>query len=142
MLSDSVVGQRYLAEHLTQGRTVEDLIGALCRQVETYRCGEVDLKGNPGRPDLETNQDLLREHGFQLGEAQRIAHIGSWELDLRDLSSKWSEETFRIFGYDPISFTPTKAAFYGVVHPEDLERVRAADVEISAGGPGKSSIGS
>lgn len=75
----------------------------------------------------------LRERDSQLREAQRIAHIGSWELDLQDHSIRWSEETFRIFGHDPATFIPTKISFLDLVHPDDLERVKAADREICAG---------
>lgn len=132
-LSALIVGERYLSEHLAEGRVVEELIGDLCQQIEI-------LRRNVEAPDLtldgahrEAIEEVLRDRDLQLREAQRIAHIGSWELNLKEQSSKWSEETFRIFGYDPATFVPTKNAFFDVVHPDDLERVKAADREISAG---------
>ncbi len=130
-LSDQALGQRYFSQHVAEGRTAEELIGGLCRQVEALRRTEAALKLLGESAKTNVIEDVLRD--IQLREAQRIAHIGSWELDLRSLSSKWSEETFRIFGYDPATFTPSKAAYYDVVHPDDLERVKAADLEISAG---------
>jgi diguanylate cyclase (GGDEF)-like protein/PAS domain S-box-containing protein len=60
----------------------------------------------------------------RLAEAQRIAGIGSWDLDLRSETVIWSDEMFRIFGVDP-PFEPTFAAFMSLVHPEDRAVVTA-----------------
>ena len=39
----------------------------------------------------------LRQSEARLAEAQRIAHVGSWEWDVKTNQSVWSEELFRIF---------------------------------------------
>ncbi len=75
----------------------------------------------------------LLQRDSQLREAQRIAHIGSWELDLQDNSIQWSEETFHICGQDPATFLPTFEAYLGLVHPDDRDSVQAAEREIRAG---------
>ncbi len=58
----------------------------------------------------------------QLREAQRLAKIGSWERDLKNDTSHWSEEMVRILG--PAggegSDFPT---FLSYVHPKDREKV-------------------
>lgn len=59
-------------------------------------------------------------------EAQRIAHLGNWELDLRDNYLYWSEEIFRIFEIDPQQFTPSYEGFLAKIHPEDQELVNNA----------------
>lgn len=60
-----------------------------------------------------------------LDNCQRIAHIGSWELDLApDNYSKpvfWTNETYRILGFDPNTFQPTVASFLSTVHPDDRQ---------------------
>jgi two-component system, sensor histidine kinase and response regulator len=43
----------------------------------------------------------LRRNENVFNEAQRIAHIGSWEYDPATGASQWSAETYRIYGYNP-----------------------------------------
>ncbi|MHB8399115.1 MAG: PAS domain S-box protein, partial [Candidatus Limnocylindrales bacterium] len=66
----------------------------------------------------------LRDSERNLAEAQRIAHIGSWERDIASGSLHWSDESYRIFGMEPGTFDGTIEAFLAFVHPED--RARAA----------------
>ncbi|HHJ17630.1 MAG TPA: EAL domain-containing protein [Gammaproteobacteria bacterium] len=68
----------------------------------------------------------LSKHTAQLTEAQRIAQLGSWELDLENGQLQWSEETYRIFGLDPDSFEPSFSAFINAVHPDDRDSVTRA----------------
>ena len=58
----------------------------------------------------------------RLAEAQRIAGIGSWDLDLISETVIWSDEMYRIFGVDP-PFEPTFAEFMALVHPDDRATV-------------------
>jgi PAS domain S-box-containing protein len=59
-------------------------------------------------------------------EAQRIAHLGHWQLDHPSGVLRWSDETFRIFGLDPERHPVSYAAFIAAVHPDDRDRVEAA----------------
>jgi diguanylate cyclase (GGDEF)-like protein/PAS domain S-box-containing protein len=63
----------------------------------------------------------LRESESALAEAQSIAHVGSWEYDLRRMVLTWSEETFRIFGADPTTHTPTYVDVLQRTHPDDRD---------------------
>jgi len=65
----------------------------------------------------------LQKNEEQLTEAQRIAQLGSWELDLKNNRLEWSEEIYRIFGLDPDSFEPSYDAFIDAVHPDDRDTV-------------------
>ena len=68
---------------------------------------------------------LLRsEQG--LAEAQRIAHLGSWELDLQNNILSWSDEIFRISEIDPEKFGASYDAFLNVIHPEDRDLANTA----------------
>lgn len=67
-----------------------------------------------------------KELAARLQAAQRIAHIGNWELNLQDNALYWSEEVFRIFEVDPQQFGASYEAFLGLVHPEDRPLVEAA----------------
>ncbi|TCK18538.1 PAS domain S-box-containing protein [Thiogranum longum] len=68
----------------------------------------------------------LNETSQRLAEAQRMAHIGNWEIDLTNEIYWWSEETCRIFEIDPQKKDLTLETFLEAVHPEDRARVVAA----------------
>jgi NO-binding membrane sensor protein with MHYT domain len=63
--------------------------------------------------------ERLRRSADHLARAQRIAHTGSIEQDLRTGAIEWSEETCRIFGLDPKLPAPVGEAFRALFHPED-----------------------
>ncbi len=71
-------------------------------------------------------EERLRSSNDQLNEAQRIARLGSWTLDLRSSELHWSDEVFRIFEIDRTQFGASYEAFLGLVHPDDREKVRQA----------------
>jgi PAS domain S-box-containing protein len=73
-----------------------------------------------GRIELSEREAGLQE---QLLEAQRIAHIGSWEWDLDSGELTWSDEMYRIYGVDPATFDPTHANPGDLTHADDRERV-------------------
>jgi len=68
----------------------------------------------------------LKESEKRLKEAQRIAQIGSWELDLVSGKLTWSDETFRLFEIDKTKLDACYETFLEAVHPEDRERVSQA----------------
>jgi len=56
----------------------------------------------------------------QLKEAQAVAHLGSYEVDVRTGQARWSDEVFRILGRDPASGSLSPQDFIEhVVHPDD-----------------------
>lgn len=71
-------------------------------------------------------EDALRHSEFRLKEAQRIAMIGSWELDLLSNRLTWSDEIFQIFEIDHTKFQASYEAFLSAIHPEDRDMVNAA----------------
>jgi PAS domain S-box-containing protein len=76
--------------------------------------------------------EALKESETNLAAAQSMAHLGSWELDLlslEDMNSnllRWSDEVFRIFGYQPGGIEVTDANFLLAVHPDDRAKIQAA----------------
>ncbi len=68
----------------------------------------------------------MKETVARLNEAQRLAHIGSWELDLATDRLTWSDEIYRMFEIDPARFGASYGAFLEAIHPEDRERVNRA----------------
>ncbi len=73
--------------------------------------------------ELETAFNLLKESEKGLAEAQRIAHIGSWDWNIVTVEVSWSDEIYRIFELDPREFGATYNAFLSYVHPEDRDWV-------------------
>ena len=65
----------------------------------------------------------LRHADAYLAEAQRLSHTGSFGWNVSSGEIFWSEETFRIFGFDR-SIKPTLERVAERVHPEDAERVQ------------------
>ena len=76
--------------------------------------------------DRKHAEAALFESAALLRKAQQIAHIGSWELNETTHELRWSDETFRIFGYVPEAITPTLHLFFRSVHPEDMSSLKEA----------------
>jgi len=74
-------------------------------------------------------EDSLRTSTDRLNEAQRLAQLGSWILDLGSSELIWSDEIFRLFEIDPKLFGATYEAFLGAIHPEDRDAVNRAYTE-------------
>jgi diguanylate cyclase (GGDEF)-like protein/PAS domain S-box-containing protein len=64
-------------------------------------------------------EDRLLGAEANLAEAQRIAHLGSWEWNLLDDTWTWSDEATRILGTGPDRVVATRADFLAAVHPDD-----------------------
>ncbi len=77
-------------------------------------------------------EEELRASRTALNSAQQVGHMGSWELDLTNLENlnanplRWSDEVFRIFGYELGAIEVSNENFFKAVHPEDREAVSEA----------------
>ena len=65
-------------------------------------------------------EEQLRDREAKLAEAQRVAHLGSWEHDIASGRSIWSDEMYGIFGFDPKTFDPTYHTAIPRIHPDDV----------------------
>jgi len=66
-------------------------------------------------------EDLLLTKEASLKEAQRIAQLGNWELDLISNQINWSDEVYEILELDRNNVTPTYEIFAKIIHPDDRE---------------------
>jgi DNA-binding response OmpR family regulator len=55
--------------------------------------------------------------------AERLAQIGSWEWNTDTNSMHWSDETFRVLGFEPGEVEMSHVVFWNSVHPEDRKMV-------------------
>ena len=109
-----------------------------------------DEAGNPARmtglgldiTERKRAEEALRNSERMLAQAQRMARVGSWELELGEQDNlsrgglRWSDETFRIFGYEPGEVEVNNELFFAAVHPAEREAVRrAVDEALRAGVP-------
>jgi PAS domain S-box-containing protein len=100
-------------------------------RVQPYLCNEVLILIENISEQKIAAIELKKLHE-KLSEAQRLAHIGSWEWYVGDDSLWWSDEVFRIFGLSADGFNPTYPAFLATIHPDDrnlVERVVAQTLE-------------
>ena len=70
--------------------------------------------------------DALRRIIKDLGETQRIAHIGSWHLDFATNQVLWSEELYKMYGFDPSLPVPPYTEHMKLFTPESWERLSSA----------------
>ena len=60
----------------------------------------------------------LKKAQIQLVDSQRLAKVGSWELDIATGRTRWSDEWYRIFGL-PKEVPADFQTFLSRVHPKD-----------------------
>lgn len=71
-------------------------------------------------------ESALREKTTSLDDAQRIAHMGNWDWDIATDRVYWSDEIYRIFGFEPQQSEISYATLIKMVHHDDRERVNDA----------------
>jgi PAS domain S-box-containing protein len=70
-------------------------------------------------------EEALRRSESYLADAQSLTRTGSWAWNVATRQSVyWSQENYRLFGFDPEAGIPSDEAFYQRIHPEDRDRVR------------------
>jgi PAS domain S-box-containing protein len=89
-----------------------------------------DQEVSQAREELERlvaarTRDLGRSQ-LLLGEAQRVAHIGTWEYELAKGTMLWSDELYRLYGLDPSDGPPSLDATNAMILEEDRESVARA----------------
>ncbi len=74
----------------------------------------------------------LREREHMLSQSQKMAHVGSWELEFGDLTNfngsplRWSDECYRIFGHEPSEGVESNDLFFRAIPEEDQVAIHSA----------------
>ena len=81
----------------------------------------IELATHLARVAIERDraEEALRRSESFLADGQRISHTGTWGWNLSTGKVVWSEEHFRIFGFDPEKTESSFQLFLETVHPED-----------------------
>ncbi|HXQ73913.1 MAG TPA: PAS domain-containing protein [Pyrinomonadaceae bacterium] len=66
-------------------------------------------------------QELRRSEAY-LADAQKLSHTGSWAWSLTDGIRYWSDECYRVLGFDPQDGLPRFEEFFQRIHPDDQVR--------------------
>ncbi len=82
--------------------------------------------------ERKKTEEKIRRSDAILKQAGQMANLGAWEIDIenqKDLNANpllWSEQVYRIFGYEPGSVEVSNRFFFGRVHPEDRDKIMTA----------------
>jgi len=112
---------------------------AICKDGETRTFRGVVVPQLDDRRDVEriigANQDITlqkrAEEALQASQdkyrdAQQIARMGHWELDIPNNILRWSDGVHQLFGLRREDFASDLEAFYATLHPEDRDAVKKA----------------
>ncbi len=131
-------GQEGLADSIIQALRRGELCGAqelrgrrkdgtLVETLQTFspirnQMGEVVGVAAVGHDVTEQRraEEAVRRSEARLAEAQRVAHIGSWELDAATHELVFSEEMYHLFEMDPAAGMPPHEVILGRYHPGDV----------------------
>lgn len=105
-----------------------------------FRDGEVWSVGGIGRDitDRKKMEAALIRSNVSLGEAQRIARLGTREWDIGTDTIRWSDEAYRIFGQDFTGSEDNHDKALALIHPDDQKRFRQYEARLMSGSdPGK-----
>jgi PAS domain S-box-containing protein len=80
------------------------------------------LDAHLGRAQAE---ETLADLAIRVDSAQQLAEMGDYDWHIPSDTNIWSDQLFRIYGYEPGSFHPSYEKFLSLIHPEDRERISA-----------------
>jgi PAS domain S-box-containing protein len=98
------------------------LVESINHMTDEIRGRQILLNAEIAQRKRALDELLARE--AELSEAQKLAHLGSWDWDLVKNKLRWSEELYQIFRVKREDFRGTYEAFVDLVHPEDKVTVQ------------------
>jgi PAS domain S-box-containing protein len=99
--------------------TLTVLIAIITGFVATYISNHIGSKIDRAETDAKQASNKLRKSEDSLAEAQKIAGIGNWDLDVLKNTLIWSDEIYHIFGHKPQELGASRESFMNSVHPDD-----------------------
>jgi PAS domain S-box-containing protein len=88
-------------------------------KIQRWYVGMTDIE------DRKQAEQELRQSEAYLSEAQRLSQTGSWAwIPTNGEIRYWSEQCFRLLGFDPHAGPPRIEVLYERIYPEDLPLIR------------------
>jgi len=113
-LSDEIIGNQSIKagaqDYLVKGEFDSNLLGRVIRY---------SLQRHSSQQKLERYAKNLTVSERRYIEAQEMAHFGNWEMDIVTNEMQWTDEVYRVFGYEPQSISPVFSDYLNFIHPED-----------------------
>lgn len=94
------------------------------RELESLNA-ELERRVEERTAALQATARRLQESERSRSLAMAAGEMGSWEWDLLTGEYRWDRGQYRIFGVEPESFHPLPESVAPLIHPDDLDRVRA-----------------
>ncbi len=116
-LSDEVVGNQAIKagaqDYLIKGQFDSNMLGRVLRY---------SIQRHKAQQKLEQYAQNLSVSERRYIEAQEMAHFGNWEMDIVTNEMSWTDEVYRIFGFEPKSINPVFSDYLNFIHPEDRKK--------------------
>jgi len=80
------------------------------------------LDAHLGRAQAE---ESLADLTSRVDNAQQLAEMGDYDWHIPSDTNIWSDQLFRIYGYEPGAFHPSYEKFLSLIHPNDRDRISA-----------------
>ncbi len=102
----------------------EEVLARVNTHIELFRIrSELEISRNDLELEVKKRTQQLSLSERRLKQAQQLAHLGGWEMDVKSKSLHWTKEVYKIFGINPEEFSGSLDAFLDLVHPDDRAMV-------------------
>lgn len=122
--SDAMVGEQAIKsgaqDYLVKGEFDHKLLARVIRQtLARYKIYK----------ELQTTNKELNTIKIRFELASQMANFGHWEIDIVTNEMTWSNQVYKIFGFEPGRFTPSVTDYMNYIHPDDRDLVQTAFAE-------------
>jgi two-component system sensor histidine kinase UhpB len=121
IIISGIVGEEKAVEMIKQGITdyvLKDKLFTLSGKITRA------LKESQQKYKRNIAEKELKESQKRLAEAQMIARIGNWAVDLVTGFEYWSDEVYNIMGLEPNELKPSLKNFLSFIHPDQRFEVK------------------
>lgn len=84
--------------------------------------------------ELEETCQQLADLRSRVDDAQQLANMGDFDWHIESDETSWSDQLYRIYGYEPQEFNASYDRFLSMVHPDDRDAVTATHREMYQSG--------
>jgi PAS domain S-box-containing protein len=74
--------------------------------------------------EKERAEEALRDLQARVDNAQSLANMGDYDWEIASDTNTWSDQLYRIYGYEPRAINPSYERFLSFIHPDDRERIQ------------------